>query len=111
MTIKKLEDMVIAFRDERDWKKFHTIKDIALSMFVEAGELSEHFLWKTDQDINKGDLKEISYELSDVLYHILLLGEMLEIDIEKSFIEKMEQNHKKYPVKKVKGRSVKWNKI
>ena len=107
--LKKLMEVVLQFRDERDWKQFHTPKDLAMDISIEAGELLEHFLWKdTKGMVTKGKKKEIADELSDVLHEVLLLSESLDIDLVAAFHEKMEQNAKKYPVEKVKGKSKKY---
>ena len=51
--IKKLTDLLLKFRDERDWKQFHNSKDLALAISIEASELNELFLWKSNEDVNK----------------------------------------------------------
>jgi NTP pyrophosphatase (non-canonical NTP hydrolase) len=109
--LKKLIEVVLKFRDERDWKQFHTPKDLAMGISIEAGELLEHFLWKDKKGIEqviKEKKKEIGDELSDVLHGVLLLSESLNIDLVTAFHEKMKQNAKKYPAEKVKGKSRKY---
>lgn len=110
-TIEALTTKVIAFRDERDWKQFHAPKDVAISLILEAGEVLEHFQWKTPEETEayvKGHRDEIGNELSDVLYHILLLAHDLDIPIGAAFTRKMAQNAKKYPVKLSKGNHLKY---
>ncbi|PIR84129.1 nucleotide pyrophosphohydrolase [Candidatus Kaiserbacteria bacterium CG10_big_fil_rev_8_21_14_0_10_51_14] len=113
--MKSLQKKVIAFRDARDWKQFHNQKDMALSLALEAAEVLEHFQWKaTKADIDKyvkAHKKEIGEELVDVLYWVLAMSHDLGVDLEKAFEKKMEKNGRKYPVKKVKGRSTKYNKL
>jgi len=112
--IKKLTEKIIAFRDARDWKQFHNPKDIALSLVLEAAEVLEHFQWKSKEEIeayiktNKGDIGE---ELSDVLYWVLLMSNDLNIDIAQALEKKMEQNEKKYPIDKARGKHTKYNKL
>jgi len=60
---KNLTNLLIKFRDERDWQQFHNSKDLALAISIEASELNELFLWKSNEDVNKQRLKE---ELADV---------------------------------------------
>jgi len=74
----------------------------------------EHFQWKNAEEIKdyvKKNKKEISEELADVLYWVLLLSHDLNIDVEKALDEKMKINNEKYPVKKAKGKHTKYNKL
>lgn len=107
---------ILSFRQKRDWKKFHNPKNLAISLSIEANELLEKFQWlneKESQEIikNKNLKKEIEEEIADVFYYLLLLGYDLNINLEKAFKEKMKDNEKKYPVKKAKGKALKYNKI
>jgi len=104
VNLKELQKVIVKFRDEREWKKFHTPKNIAVSIAVESAELLEHFQWSEECK----DKKEISYEMADVLAYLLLLADECGIDLEKAFLEKMEINAKKYPAELVKGRSEKY---
>ena len=114
--IKDLTEKIIKFRDERDWKQFHSPKDVAISLSIEAAEVLEHFKWKSNEEIEKyikTDKEEIGKELADVLNHILILAHDLDIDIDivKATKEKTKENHEKYPVEKIKGRYVKYDKL
>lgn len=112
--IKKLTDLVVAFRDARDWKQFHNPKDCAISLTLEASEVLEHFEWKNPAEIeeylktNKGDIAE---ELADVLHIVLLMSHDLGIDIVDAFEKKVAINGIKYPVEKAKGNHTKHNKL
>ena len=110
----KLIKKVLAFRDARDWKQFHNPKDLAISLVLEAGEVMEHFQWKSKEEIEeyiKTHKEEISYELVDVLVYLLTMVDALDIDIEQAFKKKMKKNAIKYPVKKSKGKHLKYNKL
>ena len=112
--IKDLTEKIIEFRDERDWKKFHSPKDVAISLSIEAAEVLEHFKWKSNEEIEKyikTDKEQIGKELADVLNHILILAHDLDIDIVKATEDKIKENHEKYPVEKIKGRYVKYDKL
>lgn len=112
--LQDLQKRVVAFRDARDWKQFHNPKDVALSLVLEAAELMEHFQWKSPEEIDehlKKKNREVSEELMDVLYWVLLFSHDLEIDIQKEFERKMDQNEKKYPVKKAKGSHKKYTEL
>ena len=109
--IKKLTDLIIKHRDQRDWKQFHNSKDVAIALSLEASEVLEQFRWLSKEEVEQyiqKHKKEIGDELSDVLYFILLMAHDLNIDIVKAFNRKMIENKKKYPVNKVKGKHLKY---
>lgn len=98
--------MVIEYRDARDWKQFHSPKDVSTSLMLEAGEVAEHFLWKNQQQIEEHiakNKKAIGEELSDVLFCILLMSHDLDIDIVEALTQKIKKNEKNYPISKTKG--------
>ena len=109
--IEELTARIISFRDARDWAQFHNPKDVAISLSLEAAELLEHFQWKNPAEIEK-HLKthknEVSEELADVLYWVLLLSHDLKIDPLAALAKKLKKNAKKYPVSKAKGRHTKY---
>jgi NTP pyrophosphatase (non-canonical NTP hydrolase) len=112
--IKRLTKEIINFRNRRKWKQFHNPKDVALSLVLEAGEVMEHFQWKSPKEMEdhiKKNRQEISEELADVLYWVLLMSHDLKIDIEKALDRKIDINNQKYPVKKSKGKHTKYNKL
>lgn len=112
--LKSLQQKVIAFRDVRDWKQFHNPKDVALSLVLEAGEVMEHFQWKSEAEVEtyvKKQKAEIGDELADVLYWILLMAHDLKIDLAVALTKKLEKNKKKYPVRKAKGKATKYTKL
>jgi len=113
-SISELTEMMVAFRDLRDWKQFHNPKDVALSLVLEAGEVMEHFQWKNLAEMNeyiKTNKDNIGEELADVLYWVLLMSHDLKIDISQSLQKKLKKNELKYPVEKSKGKHSKYNKL
>lgn len=102
MDINELKKLVLKFRDDRNWKDVTTHKDAALALTAEVGELVEHFKWHTEEEmkqyVNKNK-KAIGEELSDVLFWILQISDMINVDLSKAFPEKMKKNEKKYPIK------------
>lgn len=105
-SIQVLQQKIINFRDERDWKQFHNPKDMALSLVLEASELVEHFQWKNHQEIIthlETHKEDIADELADVLYWILLMAHDFDIDLAEASISKLKKNAIKYPIEKVKG--------
>lgn len=111
---QELIEQIVNFRNERDWKQFHNPKDLALSLVLESTEVLEHFQWKNEEEMEKyvKDAKsEISDELADVLYWVLLMGHDLDIDVFEALSKKMKENEKKYPVEKARGRHNKYDKL
>ncbi len=102
-TIAKLQKRIVAFNEARNWTQFHSPKDLALSLVLEASEVLEHFQWKTDDEmleylkIHKGDVAD---ELCDTLYWVLLMAHYFDINLEQHFEHKMQKNEHKYPVEK-----------
>lgn len=96
------------FRDERDWKKFHNGKDLALALSIESSELLEAFLWKSHEEANIEKIKE---ELADVLSYALLLAQHYNLDAEQIILDKIEINEKKYPTDKAKGTAKKYTEL
>ncbi|OIO04955.1 MAG: nucleotide pyrophosphohydrolase [Elusimicrobia bacterium CG1_02_56_21] len=112
--IDKLTKDVLKFRNDREWAQFHNPKDVSISLALEAAELLEHFQWKTPEEIAvhiKTGKEEISDELADVLYWVLLLSRDLDIDISKALGRKLRKNAKKYPLEKSRGKITKYNKL
>ena len=105
---KEITDILIKFRNERDWEQFHNPKDLALAINIEAGELLENFLWKSPNEANKEKVKE---ELADVLAYSLLLAEKYGFDVKDILLDKIKKNGEKYPVEKAKGNAKKYNEL
>ena len=113
-TIQELTDRIIKFRDARDWRQFHNPKDVAISLSLEAAELLEHFQWKDEAAAARhlrSAKEHVSDELADVLYWVLLLAHDLGIDIRRAALRKLRKNAAKYPVRKARGRSAKYDKL
>ena len=104
------------FRDDRDWKQFHNPKDLAAAIAIEAGELQEHFLWKTADEVS-ADLarparrRAVVDEVADILICTLLLADCLGIDIDKAVRAKTAANARKYPVAKARGTARKYTEL
>lgn len=102
---EEIIEALLKFRDERDWEQFHTAKDLALALNIEAGELLEAFLWKTSEQAESDKVKE---ELADVFTFAFLLAEKYDFDVKQIVLEKMEKNALKYPVAKSRGSAKKY---
>ena len=113
MDLTNIKKEVLAFRDARDWKQFHNPKDLASANAIEASELQEKFLWKSQKDsyeIWKND-SEVHEEFADILNFMILFAEECDIDIEKVMKNKISKNNSKYTVEKAKWSSDKYNKL
>lgn len=112
MDLKQLQKEFVTFRDERDWKQFHTPKNLSAAIAIEASELQELFLWKQEHDeASINQMREaIEDEVADVLAFLMGFAEVCEIDIESAFMKKMKKNADKYPAELVKGKSDKYDK-
>ena len=106
--MKELIDLINQFRDERDWRKFHNEKDLAISISLEASELLELFQWKQSEEVVEKSLQEIKEELADVFMYSFMLADNLNLDVEEIIKEKMDINSKKYPVELSKGNNKKY---
>ena len=107
---------LLAFRNARDWKRFHTPRQLAAALAIEAGEVQQTMLWKTDAEIEaslkKADfMAEIGDEVADVLSFVLLLSHDLGLDPGELIQAKLKKNEQRYPVEKSRGRSTKYTKL
>ena len=75
MNISELEKEIITFRDQRNWKQFHTVKDLLLGLNIEVSELSELFLWKNEMEVAAVDRQAIADELADVFVFLSYLAQ------------------------------------
>ncbi len=105
MDINKLNMMIDEFVNEREWEKFHSPKNLSMALSVEASELLEIFQWQNEDEYleNNETITKAKDEIADIFYYLLRISKKLNIDIENSFIDKMEKNKKKYPSSTYKG--------
>jgi NTP pyrophosphatase (non-canonical NTP hydrolase) len=114
MTLERLRDRLRAFATARDWNQFHSPKNLAIALSVEAGELLEHFQWISDNDsltLPPNKLGEIEEEMADVLLYLIRLADMLNVDLVRAADKKIEANARKYPVEKSHGSSKKYTEL
>lgn len=104
--IHSMTEMVLRFRDDRNWAQFHTPKDCAIGLTLEASEVAELFLWKTPEEIEAAGEKwheDLGDELSDVLYWVFIIAHKYDIDLDAAFPRKLKKSAKKYPIEKSNG--------
>ncbi len=116
MQFHKLISKALDFRKERDWKKFHSAKNLALSIVLEAAELLEIFQWKTDKESkvltsDPAEREKLSDELADIFLYSILMAHDLGIDIIEAADKKIGKNAIKYPAHKVKGKALKYTEL
>ena len=108
-TITDLRHLVRQFVDERDWRQFHSPKNLSMSLAIEAAELMEHFQWIDIAESRRvkddpARLGKVSEEIADVLCYVLALANELELDLSAAIHDKMVKNAVKYPADQSRGR-------
>ncbi len=109
--LEALRDRLREFVRERDWEQFHSPKNLAMAMIVEAAELVEHFQWATEQEsreLSAEKRERVAHELADTFVYLLRIADVLEIDLIDAANAKIDLNAKKYPVEKVRGSNAKY---
>ena len=109
--MKELMIKINQFRDDRDWRKFHNEKDLAISISLEASELLELFQWKNSEEVVESSLEEIKEELADVFIYSFMMADNLNLDVEEIIKSKLDLNEQKYPVEKSRGSNKKYNEL
>ena len=102
---------VLKFRDDRDWRQFHTPKDLASSMSLEASELLEVFQWSGADLECRDKMEQIREELADVLSYCILMADVCGLDLDEIMNEKVGKNEAKYPVEKARGSAAKYTEL
>ena len=115
-SVEQLTRRLTQFRDDRDWRKFHNLKDLIQSVGIEAGELMELTQWKdsdaVDEAITDFDFRaRLGEEVSDVFLYLLLVAERAGLDLIEEANRKIDQNDAKYPVEKARGNAKKYTEL
>jgi dCTP diphosphatase len=107
--VAELREAMARFVSEREWQQFHSPKNLAMALSVEAAELMEHFLW-IDNDASRAEVREpakreqVADEIADVACLVFALCNALDLDLSETVRRKMGKNVLKYPVEKCRGR-------
>ncbi len=110
-SLHELRARINAFVAERDWAQFHTPKNLAMAMIVEAAELVEQFQWDTpaeSQQLSAEKREAVSHELADTFVYLLRIAEVLNIDLIEAANQKIDLNARKYPADKARGSNAKY---
>lgn len=116
MALRELTEEILKFRDARNWGQFHDLRQLIVSLNLEAAELLELTQWKSDAEIaalpaDAAGREALSDECADVLLYLLLLAERAGIDLETAARDKLRKNAEKYPVEKSYGSSRKYTQL
>ncbi|ASL44430.1 hypothetical protein bAD24_I13160 [Burkholderia sp. AD24] len=116
MTTSDLLERVLAFREARDWKQFHTLRNLIVSTSIEAGELLETIQWKSDAEVDALLLdptrkKHLEHECADVFIYLMLVAHTAGFDLVEAAMEKVALNEERYPVEKSKGTATKYTEL
>jgi NTP pyrophosphatase (non-canonical NTP hydrolase) len=104
--LEALKQRLRAFAAARDWEQFHSPKNLASALIVEAAELLEHFQWLTQQQsrsLPPERLRAVEEEIADVLLYLVRLADLLGVDLMRAAERKIALNEKKYPAEEVRG--------
>lgn len=106
-----MRDYLRDFAEQREWTQFHSPKNLAMALAVEAAELLEHFQWVTEEESNTLEperLAAVADEIADVQLYLIRLADRLKLDIPQAVADKTRKNEAKYPADKVRGSSRKY---
>jgi NTP pyrophosphatase (non-canonical NTP hydrolase) len=112
--IAALTERIRRFRDLRNWQQFHSPKDLAVAITAEAGELLQHFVWKSsDESWERAEhmKEELADEIADVAILLFELADNLQLDLATIMEAKLERNAIRYPVEKAFGSNLKYNEL
>ncbi len=116
VSLAELTRRLVAFRDERDWRQFQTLKNLMLSVNLEAAELLELAQWKDDGEVeamlsDAAFVQRLNEECADIFLYLLLICERVGIDLPDAAAKKIELNAVKYPVDKARGNARKYSEL
>lgn len=102
-------EKILAFRDDRNWNQFQTVKDLLLGLNIEVGELQEIFLWHSEKD--EVSVEDVKHELADIYIFLVYIADKYKIDLRQAILEKIEIHNNHYPIKKSKNKNTKYDKL
>jgi dCTP diphosphatase len=112
--LTELRDSLRQFAAERDWDQFHSPKNLAMALAVEAAELLERFQWMTEEgskNLAPAELARVREEMADVLNYLVRLADKLDVNLLEAARDKVALNAQKYPVDKARGNAKKYSEL
>lgn len=115
MDLNQIRSDLAVFASDRDWSQFHSVRNLSLALMGEVGELAELLQWVDDSDVSKflasGGRERLGEELADVLFYLVRLADVANLDLSNAVRAKLAENSVKYPIEKSKGNAKKYNKL
>lgn len=114
VSLKEVTQRLLAFRDARDWKRFHSPKDLAVALTIEAAELLEHFRWMTDAEVKahlEAERDAVADEVADVAAFLVYLTDALGLDLVEVLHRKIDRNEIRYPEDRARGVHTKYSRL
>ena len=114
ISLQEMSDLAQKIVQERDWEKFHTLKNICINLTCEAAELLEIFTWMSEeecQNLSQTKRQNLADEIGDVLFTLFLICQKTNTDLSAAFLQKIEKIKEKYPVEKSRGRNAKYTEL
>ncbi len=112
--LTQLRDALRQFAEERDWDQFHSPKNLASALAVEAAELLERFQWLTEDQSRRlppEELAKVREEMADVLNYLVRLADKLDVNLLDAARDKIKVNALKYPVEKSRSSAKKYSEL
>lgn len=113
-SIQEITNEIRAFRDARDWKQFHSPKEMAVAITAEAGELLQHFVWQSGQQSEQRVRErhdEIASEMADIAILLFEFADNINVDLAAAIRAKLAKNEIRYPAEKSRGSNKKYNEL
>jgi len=113
-SLDTLREALRAFAAARDWEQFHSPKNLAMSVMIEAAELGEHFQWRPTgeaAELPPGEHDRIALEMADVLLYLVRLADRLDIDLAAAAWRKLALNAERYPAELARGSAAKYTEL
>jgi len=114
MDVKKLQQIIKQFSQDRDWDQFHSPKNLTMALSVETSELLEIFQWLTEEEsynLSNSKQQHAKEEIADIAIYLLNICMKLDINLEEAVLEKIEKNAEKYSIEKAKGTAKKYTEL
>jgi NTP pyrophosphatase (non-canonical NTP hydrolase) len=114
--LDRLTERLVAFRDAREWRRFHSLKNLMVSLNLEASEVLELAQWVDDTELearldHSGFRERLGEECADVFLYLLMICERAGIDLVAAADRKIDRNGRKYPAEKARGNARKYTEL